>query len=135
MLGANFSNNLYSVVKNTMAATGVSATLVCPATDSEYDPDTSSYVGTETTYPVRVIVMDFALISNGTLTDKGTLVISSDKQVYMDMTQSDGTQPPIKPQANGFKLIVGTTTYRITVVKEYNPSTQRTIMYDLKVEL
>lgn len=132
---SNFSNNLYSVVKNVVDATGVDATLICPATDATYDPDTSSYVGTETTYPVRVILMDFALISNGTLTDKGTLVTSSDKQVYMDMTQVDGTQPPIKLEANGFKLVVGTTTYRISVVKQYNPSTSRTIMYDLKCEL
>ena len=59
---SNFSNNLYSVVKNVMDATGVDATLICPATDATYDPDTSSYVGTETTYPVRVILMDFALM-------------------------------------------------------------------------
>lgn len=132
---SNFSNNLYSVVKNVMDATGVDATLICPATDAVYDPDTSSYVGTETTYPVRVIVMDFALISNGTLTDKGTLITSSDKQVYMDMTQADGTQPPITLESNGFRLVVGSVTYRITVVKQYNPSTTQTIMYDLKCEL
>lgn len=131
----NFSPNLKSVVTNVMAKTGVDATLICPATGTEYDPDTSTYVGTEVEYPVRVIVLDFALISNGLLTDKGTLVTSSDKQVYMDMTQSDGSQPPIKLEANGFRLKVGTTIYRIAVVKEYNPSTQHTIMYDLKCEL
>ena len=131
----SFSSNLKSIVTDIMAQTGTAATLVCPAQNSTYDPATGENTSVETTYPVRVIVMDFALISNGILTDKGTLVTSSDKQVYMDATQADGTQPPVNIQSNGFKLIVGSVTYRITVVKQYNPSTTETIMYDLKVEL
>lgn len=131
----SFSSNLKSIVTDIMAQTGTDATLVCPAQNPTYDPATGENTSVETTYPVRVIVMDFALISNGILTDKGTLVTSSDKQVYMDTTQADGTQPPVSIQANGFKLIVGSTTYRITVVKKYDPSTTSAIMYDLKVEL
>lgn len=130
----SFSSNMRSIVRNVMARTGVDATLICPSV-SVYNPETSTNVLTEVTYPCRAIVLDFALISNGTLVDKDTLTTSSDKQVYLDLTQPDGSQPPIKLQANGFKLLVGTTTYRITVVKEYNPSTNERIMYDLKVEL
>lgn len=130
----SFSSNMRSIVRNVMARTGVDATLICPSV-SVYNPETSTNVLTEVTYPCRAIVLDFALISNGTLVDKDTLTTSSDKQVYLDFTQPDGSQPPIKLQANGFKLLVGTTTYRITVVKEYNPSTNERIMYDLKVEL
>lgn len=130
----SFSSNLKSVVKRVMARTGTNATLICPSVGS-YDYDTNTVTAVEATYPVRVIVMDFALISDGTLADKNTLDTSSNKQVYMDMTQADGSQPPIILQSNGFRLQIGTTTYRITVVKQYNPSTQATIMYDLKVEL
>ena len=130
----SFSSNMKSIVKNVMARTGVDATLSCTSV-SVYNPETSTNVLTELTYPCRAIVLDFALISNGTLVDKDTLTTSSDKQVYLDLTQPDGSQPPIKLQANGFKLLVGTTIYRITVVKEYNPSTNDRIMYDLKVEL
>lgn len=130
----SLSANLKKIVTSVMAKTGTDATLICPSV-GVYDYDTNSVVSTPVTYPVRVIVMDFALISNGALADKNTLIASSDKQVYMDMTQSDGTQPHITLESTGYSLQVGSTTYRITVVKQYNPSTSSCIMYDLKVEL
>lgn len=135
MLSGSLSANLYSVVKNTMTRTGTDATLVIPSGIQSYDPSTGTVTEADVTYPVRVIVMDFALISNGTLTDRGTLITSTDKQVFMDATQSDGSQPTQPILADGCKLVVGSTTYRITVVKQYNPTTTASIMFDLKVEL
>lgn len=131
---SSLSANMYSVVKNVMARTGVSATLICPSGGNTYDPNTSTVTYSEVEYPVRVIVMDFALITNGLVVEKNSLISSNDKQVYMDATQSNGSQPALPVTANGCKLRVGSKEYRITVVKQYNPSTLSTIMYDLKVE-
>lgn len=130
----SLSTNLKKIVTSVMAKTGTDATLICPPV-ADYDYENNTVTATPVTYPVRVIVMDFALISNGALVDKNTLTQSSDKQIYLDMTQADGTQPPITLESTGYSLLIGSTTYRITVVKQYNPSTSSVIMYDLKVEL
>lgn len=130
----SLSTNLKKIVTSVMAKTGTDATLICPPV-ADYDYENNTVTATPVTYPVRAIVMDFALISNGALVDKNTLTQSSDKQIYLDMTQADGTQPPITLASTGYSLLIGGTTYRITVVKQYNPSTSSVIMYDLKVEL
>lgn len=124
-----FAEDLYGMVSEILAEVGTNATLSDP-TGSEYDTETGEVIPTTTDYTVRVVVMDFALISNGGLVDKNSLRASQDKQVYLD-----GRNLPFKIQANKHTLTAGGTTYRITVVKEYNPSLASHIMYDLKVEI
>lgn len=130
----SLSSNLYTMMQSVMKKSGVAAKLIVDG-DSVYDPETATDNIVTTEYDVRVIVMDFALISNGSLVQQGTLNVTADKQVYLDDTQADGSHLPFTIAPNGMRLRVGGITYRITVVKEYNPSTTERIMYDLKVEL
>ena len=123
------AENLYTIVNEVLARVGTDAVLSDPS-GSDYDPETGEVIPITTDYPVRVAVMDFALISNGGLVDKNSLRASQDKQVYLD-----GRNLPFKIQANKHTLTAGGTTYRITVIKEYNPSLESHIMYDLKVEI
>ncbi len=130
---SSFTANLYSVVKNVMARTGGNAFLLVD-TAGGYDPATDTDTLVTTEYPVRICIFDFALIRNGNLAQKDTLISMNDKQVFLDDMQSDGNRLPFRITPTGMRLRVGTDVYRITVVKEYNPTGNERIMYDLKVE-
>ncbi len=129
----SFSTNLYSVVKNVMAKGSQTATLVQEqkSTEGSYNPDTGEFTkATATSTTVRVVLIDYALTSNGLQTKSGTLIEANDKQCYMDAKATNGTDISRAVSAVDHLVIDGET-WRVMNVKEYNPSGSYTIMYDL----
>jgi hypothetical protein len=107
---------------------GKDAQIVQVGKDGTYDPTTGSYSDTDVTTACRIIMFDFALLTNGVQTKAGTLIEANDKQVYMTAPLLVG-----KPSATGDYLLINGKQWRIMLIKEYNPTTSQTIMYDLLV--
>lgn len=128
-----YSQNLYSIVKNVLGREGQPATLVQQAKGgSTYDPDTAENVpAAPTQSPVRVILLDYALITNGTVSRTNSLIEADDKECYMDAKDALGNDLVDKPSPTGDTLIVGGVTWRIMNVKEVNPNGSYTVMYNL----
>lgn len=112
-----------------MARYGGPATLlsVGPAV---YNPATSESVPSETSYEVTAMVFDYTLQSNGTQTEKNTLIQTGDKQVFI--------KPLSAPAPTTFSpekdfLILGGKRYRIITYKELNPSQSSNLLIELFV--
>jgi hypothetical protein len=95
-------------------------------TSGEYNPATGSIVEVLKTIPVRAIILDLTLQSNGLTTKPHTEIVAGDKQLYI--------QPPaqglvINPSTD--KIRVGTTDYDIVTTKELNPDSTVPLLYEL----
>lgn len=135
----SLSSDLYSVVSSVLSKTGFTATLVQESeTGSVYNPLTGENTPpTAVSTNVRVVVMDYALTSNGLQTKIGTLIEANDKQCYMDVKSTAGVALTIPVSPNGDKLVIASGpfagTWRIMNVKQYNPSGNSAIAYDLQL--
>lgn len=119
--------NLLRMVRSILAREGVDATLVQPSTTGVYNPATGAYTpATPATNTIRVALVDFGNITNGLTTHNGTLIEAGDKQAY-----ADGHSLTTKISPTGDTLTIGTTTWRIMSVREYNVTGSYSILYDL----
>jgi len=124
-------SSLYRMVYGILVREGTTATLTQLATSGVYDPSTSSYTPTvSVTTPVKVVLLDYSASQNGLSVNENTLIQQGDKQCYMD-AKTNGVDLATKPSPAGDTITVAGQTYRILNVKEYNPSSSYTIMYDL----
>lgn len=129
-----YSQNLYSIVKNILGREGQSATLVQQpkGTQGTYDVETGVFTGSApVSTTVKVVVLDYALITNGKVVSNNTLIESNDKECYMDAKSSLGVDLASKPSPTGDTLVINGETWRIMNVKEVNPSGSYTVMYNL----
>ena len=122
-------DNMKIVANNLIKRRGTTGKLIL-VTDGVYDTAAGEVVTVETQEDVSLVVLDFPFSVRGYDTEARTLRARGQKQVYM-LPPASGN----KPKAESSKLLVGGTTYRITNVKEYNPSTSDSIVFDLEVEL
>lgn len=119
------------MIFNILQREGTTATLTQAGTDGVYDPSTSTHTpSTSVVTTVKVALLDYSTQRAGLSVNDNTLIQIGDKQCYMDAKVS-GVDLAKKPSPAGDTLTVGGVTYRIMNVKEYNPSSGYTIMYDL----
>lgn len=129
-------NSLSPMVARTLAREGVTVTLSQPPRESEltYNPSTGdSTGGATTTCSVKAVILDFGLVSNGLQSKAGTNISIDDKEVYLSPKDVAGNAFP-KPVAPNDKLTVGSVTYTILTIKEYEPDAVNNIMYKLLVK-
>lgn len=131
-----FTSNLAKMAASILSREGQTSTLYLVDTDaSDYDPTTGlNTPSTPTSYSVKTIFLDFAILANGKQTTKGDLIEKDDKQVYLSATSNTGTSFARKPSPAGDYIVdVNGKKWRIMLVKEYNVDGVNTIMYDLLV--
>ena len=130
----SISTALYNgTVKPMMAKDGCDATLVqIDKSGGDYDVETGTNTpGTPVQTQVRIMLFDFALLSNGIQTKTGTLIEANDKECYMDVRYYTNTNLASHPSPTGDYLIINGEQWAIKLVKEDNPSQSFTIKYNL----
>jgi hypothetical protein len=109
-----------------MSKFGGPATLVSKAT-SEYDPNTSTNVITETTKQLRVMVFDYIPKFTGMGTENGSLIRAGDKQVFVSPS------PGLVFQSSTDAIMWQGKKYDIVAVKELNPSGTKVLLFEIFV--
>lgn len=98
--------------------------------DGEYNPTTGTVQSTEVKFPVRGILMEYTLQSNGLKNRYGTDILAGDKQFFMQPPGKNKLPSyPIDPTKD--KLQVGPVLYNIVTSKEVNPTGVEPILYEL----
>lgn len=95
-----------------------------------YDPNTSTAATITIEAPVRLIIMDLTLQSNGDSVKYGTKIQAGDKEIYIqptDQTDLLGVDPATD------SVRVGAQVYKIVTFKEVNPTGNQPIVYSLYV--
>lgn len=96
----------------------------------EYDPATGSVAPVIKSIPVKGILLDFTLQSNGLTTKYGTTILAGDKQFFMQPPSKTGGLPlKITPVADHVR--VGSKSYQVVAMREHNPSGLDPIVYEL----
>lgn len=128
--------SLAPMVAKALSREGVTATLSQPPRESErtYDPSTGDTTGGSTaTCSVKIVMLDFGLISNGLQSKAGTNISIDDKEVYLSPLDVNGTAFPKVLMPND-KLTIGSEVWNILTIKEYAPNTVNNIMYKLLIK-
>lgn len=123
------SSSFVRVVANMMARYGGAASVVI-VSKGTYDVETSSVPTTETQYAVKAMVFDYTLQSNGSQTEKNSLIQTGDKQVFVQPTDD---VPALSPEKDF--VVIGTKRYRIITYKELNPAQSGNILMELFVRV
>jgi hypothetical protein len=132
-------SDFIELVNSMMAEFGTTGVLVTHLADGEYDPATGTSAAITGDIPIKCILMDLTLQSNGASTRDGTLIRDGDKVLYV--RPSDVLIPILMP--NGIleidsaddRVVVGGVSYRIVTSKVIDPSAtgQNPIMFELYV--
>lgn len=101
--------------------------------NGEYDPAQSKIVETSKTIPVRAILLDLTLQSNGLGNKLGTEIMAGDKQLFVQPPQGASGPIPLQLDPTRDTVRVGTTVYTITTVKEVNTTGAYPILYELYI--
>jgi hypothetical protein len=120
------------VVRKEMDRYGFDLTVIRKE-DSVYDPALGTAVDVTTEFKCRGILFDLTLQSNGTGTSKNSLITAGDKQIFIEPADQDGWYQDneldaIKPERD--KILIGSTLYSVITVKQINPSTNCSVLYD-----
>lgn len=100
----------------------------------EYDPATGEAAETVVEVPVRAILMDLTLQSNGLSTKYGTLVEAGDKELYIQPPNKNNPQSaPLAVQAGSDRVRVGSIEYKVITFKELNPTGEDPILFSLYI--
>lgn len=130
----DYLNNFDGVVRRMMQRFPGTAVITIVG-DGVYDENTGQYTTTDINYTVNCIVLDYTLQSNGTQTDRGTLIQAGDKQVYVQPTEksSNGAvlMPKIQPQKD--YITIANVKYGIVTFKEFNPSQSNNYLIELYI--
>lgn len=102
-------------------------------TTGEYDPAQSEYVETVVDVPVRAILMDLTLQSNGLGSKLGTEILAGDKQLFVQPPQSDSGPISLQLDPSKDTVSVGAVAYKIVTVKEINTTGAYPILYELYI--
>lgn len=105
--------------------TSANAVLV-QASQSDYDPSVGSVVATTAEIPVRALLVDLTLQSNGLSLKYGTQIIAGDKEAYV-LPNSD-TPFTINPND---KLRIAGIEYKVVTLKEFNTTGLNPIAFSL----
>jgi hypothetical protein len=122
-----------AVVQRTMKKFTGKATILIQGV-GVYDDDTGTYTTSDSSYEVNCLVFDKTLQSNGTQTDKNTLIQAGDKQVFIQPVEKDkdvNPLPRIKPERDS--ILLSGVKYGIVTFKEINPSQSDCILIELYV--
>lgn len=120
-----------AAVAEFMVEMGFEGTLVKRVV-GEYDPSAGEPSMTITNIPVKMIILDLTLQSNGYSTKYGTLVEAGDKEIYMQPPQKNGYElSEINPASD--TVISQGIEYRIVSTKDVNPNGVSPILYTLYV--
>lgn len=132
-------SDLIGLVDSMMDEFGLTATLVTTLDGGDYDPTTGTITPIVENIPIRCILMDLTLQSNGAGTRDKTLIQDGDKILYV--RPSDTLLPILMP--NGIlaidsaddKVIVGGYTYDVVTTKTLDPTASGTapIMFELYI--
>lgn len=99
----------------------------------EYDPELSTVVNTSKTIPVRAIILDLTLQSNGLGEKLGTDILAGDKQLFVQPPRGSSGPIPLQLDPGKDTVKVGTTVYKIVTVKEINTTGTYPILYELYI--
>lgn len=112
---------------------GGAATLIIQG-EGEYNYETSQYETTETEVPVRAIMLDLTLQSNGLQTTSGTLIEMGDKRIFVQPANKNdplAVMPKVHP--NKDRIRMGGIVYKIITLKDTNPDTTNSVLLELYV--
>lgn len=120
------------VVRKEMDRYGFEITVIRQE-DSTYDPATGTAVDVTTEFKCRGMLFDLTLQSNGTTTSKNSLITAGDKQLFIEPPDQDGWYQEnefdaLKPERD--QVLIGNDLYSIITVKQINPSTNCSVLYD-----
>ena len=104
-------------------------------TTGVYNPATGEATVTEVEIPIKAVIMDLPLQSNGNTYKNGTLIEAGDKQCMflpIERTNNNGVPPIDINPISDFVKINGEN-WKIITKKEYNPSTVENICVDLYI--
>ena len=94
----------------------------------EYDPDIGEVVVTTVDYIVNVCFFDYTRSANGQKANDGTLIESTDKEVYMIVNDV------FELQAGVDKLIFNNKEYIVKNIKKHSTDNNTLIMYALTLK-
>lgn len=104
------------------------------SSEGTYDPSRGENVVTTTEIPIRAILLDRTLQSNGIGTQPGSLIQAGDKQLFIQPTQKvdiDATPLVVNPSSD--RVRVGADTYKIVTYKEINTTAADQILIELYI--
>lgn len=99
----------------------------------EYDPELSTVVNTSKVIPVKAIILDLTLQSNGLGEKLGTDILAGDKQLFVQPARGSSGPIPLQLDPGKDTVKVGTTVYKIVTVKEINTTGTYPILYELYI--
>jgi hypothetical protein len=104
--------------------------LYVKSTPGEYNPATGSVDSGTKNIPVKGILLDFTLQSNGLTTKYGTQILAGDKQFFMQPPTKAGGLPLTIDPVND-RVRIGPSAYRVVTMRELNPTGTSPILYEL----
>lgn len=100
--------------------------------DGIYNPSTGENVVSTVEIPVKAILLDLTLRTNGLGTAPNSLIQAGDKLLYVQPPEkTDSLRSPLVINPASDKIRIGTTEYDIVIMKESNPSGSNVILYEL----
>ena len=117
-------NPFLRVVSDMMRRFGGDGTML-RIVNGTYDPDTSTMMPAETTYPIRAMIFDYIPRLDGSGLEKSSLIRNGDKQLFIK------TDPVVPAPEPNDKITFGGVTYSVVVVKSLDPSGAQPIYYEL----
>lgn len=132
-------SDFISTVNMMMDEFGTTGTLVTQLSTGEYDPATSTNTVVRGEIPIRCILMDLTLQSNGAGTKEKTLIQNGDKVLYV--RPSDELLPILMPNgileidSSDDNVIVGGQSYGVVTAKVIDPSATglKPVMFELYI--
>ena len=101
-------------------------------TEGEYNPSTGEVNSTTVEIPIRGILMDLTLQSNGLSVKYGTLVEAGDKELYMQPPhKTNGYPTPVVISPAADRIEFGGIVYKIVTSKELNPTGTNPVLISL----
>lgn len=100
-------------------------------TAGSYDPATSGVTNISVSQPVKMVLLDLTLQSNGLSLKYGTEILAGDKEAYMLPPERTGGSalPAITPGKD--KVTFGGVVYTVVTFKEINPAGTNPLVYFL----
>lgn len=132
-------SDFIGLVNSMMDDFGTTGVLTTHLADGEYDPATGTAAAITGDIPIRCIIMDLTLQSNGAATRDKTLIRDGDKVLYV--RPSDVLLPLLMPNgileidSSDDRVVVGGISYRIVTTKIIDPSAtgQNPVMFELYI--
>lgn len=131
----SLSENLLRMAQKILSREGQTCSIKFKDVNGTYDPNTGTNTpAADEVREVKACFLGYSSLSNGLLSKQNSLIEDYNNVVFLSGLDTSGLPYARCPSPSGDVIVDASgTEWRIVLVKEYNPSGAKTIMYELLV--